>query len=222
MKATGIVLLAAAALAARASAAAANAGPTALPAAAEDVRPLQAGATVPDLALLTAAGQPFALRAALRERPAVLIFYRGGWCPYCNRHLGQLQTVEADLRALGYQVLAVSPDRPGKLAESAARLRVTYTLLSDRALAAARAFGIAFRVDDATVETYRGYGIDLEEASGETHHALPVPAVFLVGRDGAVRFAHANPDYKVRLAPGALLAAARAALPQAAAAPGDP
>jgi len=90
--------------------------------------------------------------------------------------------------------------------------QLTYTLLSDHAMIAARAFGIAFRVDEATLDEYMGYGIDLEAASGETHHLLPVPAVFIVGRDEIIKFSYANPDYKVRLAPGDLLDAARAAL----------
>ena len=72
---------------------------------------------------------------------------------------------------------------------------------------AARAFGIAFQLDAETVDLYRRAGIDLEEASGETHHGLPVPSVFVVDADGVIRFTHSNPDYKVRLAPEKLLAA---------------
>lgn len=74
---------------------------------------------------------------------------------------------------------------------------------------AAKSFGIAFRVDAATVEKYKGYGIDLEQASGETHHLLPVPSVFVVGREGTVLFSYVNPDYRVRLDPDVLLAVAK-------------
>jgi peroxiredoxin len=131
---------------------------------------------------------------------------------YCNLQLGQLQTMEAELLDLGYQILAISPDRPEKLAESVAKHKLSYTVLSDHAMNAARAFGIAFRVDDQTLELYKGYGIDLEAASGETHHMLPVPAVFVVGTDGVIKFSYVNPDYKIRLEGDALLAAAKAAL----------
>ncbi len=82
-------------------------------------------------------------------------------------------------------------------------------LLSDSRTDAARAYGIAFHVDDATVERYRGYGIDLEEASGETHHVLPVPSVFLIDAEGVVRWRYSNPDYRVRPDNESLLAAAR-------------
>ena len=67
-------------------------------------------------------------------------------------------------------------------------------------------------MDDKTIERYKGYHIDLEESSGEKHHQLPVPSAFVVGTDGVIRFTYVNPDYKVRVDPDVLLAAARAAL----------
>ncbi len=76
---------------------------------------------------------------------------------------------------------------------------------------AAAAFGVAFRVDDAMFDKLKGYGIDLEADSGEDHHQLPVPSVFLIGNRGRIEFQYVNPNYKVRLAPEVLLAAARAA-----------
>jgi peroxiredoxin len=85
-------------------------------------------------------------------------------------------------------------------------------LLSDAQMNAARAFGIAFRVDDATVQKYKEYNIDLEAASGATHHELPVPAVFIIDRNGVIRFAHWDPDYKVRMKGEEILAAAREAV----------
>ncbi len=73
----------------------------------------------------------------------------------------------------------------------------------------AKAFRVAYKVDEATLKQLRGYGIDLEEASGEKHHLLPVPAVFLVGTNGLIQFEYVNPDYKVRIHPELLVAAAR-------------
>ena len=122
--------------------------------------------------------------------------------------LGKLQKVEKELVAKGFRLLACSADRPEKLEPLIAKHELSYTLLSDARMEGARAFGIAYRVDDATLERYEGFGIDLEEASGETHHLLPVPAVFLIDRETVIRFAYANPDYKVRLPTDELLAAA--------------
>lgn len=126
--------------------------------------------------------------------------------------MGQLQTIESQLVELGYQIIAISADRPEKLAESIKRHKLNYRLLSDSKMTAARAFGIAYEVDDKTIERYKRFNIDLEEASGETHHLLPVPSVFIVSTDGVIRFQYVNPNYKIRLDPEVLYAAAKAAL----------
>ena len=176
----------------------------------EGPQPLMIGTQIPDLTLKTAAGESLNLPAAAKEQPLVLIFYRGGWCPYCNTHLGQLQELDPQLRELGYRIVAVSPDRQEKMAESLDKTKMTYTLLSDSSMEAAKAFGLAFELDAETLEKLDSYNIDIEEASGEKHHMLPVPAVFLVGTDGVIDFVYANPDYKVRIDPEVLLAEAKA------------
>jgi peroxiredoxin len=102
-------------------------------------------------------------------------------------------------------------DQPSKLKATPDHEKVHYRLLSDSDAAAAKAFGIAFKVDDATVEKYKGYGINLETASGKNHHILPHSAVFVADTNGVIRFAHVNPDYKVRLEPKTILEAAQAA-----------
>ena len=180
---------------------------------AEEVRPLLMGAAVPEISLRTAEGEAFDLNAAIAEKPTVLIFYRGGWCPYCNKHLGQLQAIEGQLVEMGWQIIAVSPDRPAKIKGALEEQGFKYRLVSDSEMAAAKAMGVAFRLDDAMVKMYKGkYGIDVEGDSGQTHHLLPVPAVFLIGTDGVIKFSYVNPDYKVRIDSAVLLAAAEAAL----------
>ena len=173
------------------------------------VTPLVVGTTIPTVTVRSPDGADRSLGPAVLERPTILIFYRGGWCPYCNTHLGELRKVESALIDLGYELLFLSADRPELLHSSLREPDLNYTILSDSRMAAARAYGIAFRVDDATVVRYKGFGIDLEAASGETHHELPVPAVFIVDRNGVIRFVYANADYKVRIKPEVLLAEAR-------------
>ena len=176
------------------------------------VRPLLIGAAAPDAALQTADGRALSLLAALGGKPGVVIFYRGGWCPYCNAHLREIKDIQKDLTRMGYVTIAISPDRPEELSKTARKHDLPYTLLSDSKLEAARAFGIAFQVDEPTLKKYGEYKINLREASGQPHDWLPVPSVFLVGKDGKVKFAYANPDYKTRLKAPVLLAAAKAAL----------
>ena len=178
--------------------------------AADQVRPLLLGTAMPDVALATPEGNPTTLKQAVNGKPAILVFYRGGWCPYCNLQLSELRLITKDAEALGYQLIAISPDRPEELSRTLTKDKLDYTLLSDAKADALRAFGIGYRVDEATIKKYQGYGIDLEKASGETHHALPVPSVFIVDADGTLQFSYSHPDYRVRVPGTVVMAAAKA------------
>ena len=124
------------------------------------------------------------------------------------RHLAALGEVKDQIMAAGFQVLAISADQPTKLSETPGGEKLGYTLLSDSSMEAAKAFGITFQVPTDLVDKYkRDYKIDLEAASGKTHHILPHPSVFIVDTTGSVRFAHVNPDYKSRLSPAQVLEA---------------
>jgi len=177
------------------------------PANAEDVCPLLIGQPLPTLELNDSNGNPFDVNKAVGEGTTVLIFYRGSWCPFCNRHLGQLQEVLPKLEAFGAQLFAISPDRPDIVETPAEKQDLGYRLLSDSSMQAAKAMGIAFKLDDATVTKYKSsYKIDIEADSGQTHHLLPVPAVFVIDRNGTIQFSYVNPNYKERLEPEILLA----------------
>ena len=122
--------------------------------------------------------------------------------------MGQLRTIQEELVDLGYQIVAVSADRPEKLSATVDKNSLTYQLVSDATQEGATAFGLAFRDEQALQGSQRFRNL-LEEASGRDHHTLPVPAVYLIGSDGIVDFLYVNPDHRVRLAPEILLAAAR-------------
>jgi peroxiredoxin len=117
--------------------------------------------------------------------------------------------VERELSALGYPVIAISPDRPAALQRFLEAKGLGYTLYSDSTLEAAKAFGIVFQLTQDEVALYKSYDIDLEAASGQDHHQLPVPSVFLVEAGGAIRWVYSNPDYEVRPDNAQLLEAAR-------------
>jgi peroxiredoxin len=181
----------------------------AAPASADAVQPVEVGQFAPSATMQSPAGETLAMDNLYTQGPSAVVFYRGGWCPYCNTQLGELAKIETKLKAIGFQILAISPDRPEALAATRDKQGLGYQLLSDNDAELARAYGLAFEVDPATREKYRGYGIDLAAASGHDHHLLPVPAVYLVDRDGMIRYAFWDADYKVRLSSDALLAAAR-------------
>ena len=178
-------------------------------ASAEETQPLSAGGEAPAFIARNADGSDFVFDPSSLDRPAMLIFYRGGWCPYCNRHLAELRHVLPELEQRGMDVYFLSADSPANLASAlhGDAEGLDYTLLSDARLGAAEAFGLAFRVSDDYYQRAKDYGLDLEEASGETHHALPVPAVYVIDADGVIRFAHSEPDYTQRLGNDELRAA---------------
>lgn len=165
-----------------------------IPNSSEKIRPILVGTQAPDSPLTTQDGHAVTLSDFWRKKPSIFIFYRGGWYPYCNTHLSQLKKVENELKKLGYQILAISPDRPQELTKTHTKQKLGYTLLSDSSVRTSLAFGIAFKVDDPTVAKYKRYNIDLEESSGEKHHLLPVPAVFIIDRKGTVQFQYSCPE----------------------------
>jgi len=179
---------------------------------AAELKSLGIGDKIPDVTLRSEEDREVRLRQLVAAKPTVLIFYRGGWCPFCTKHLQALADIQDELRSAGSQLVAISMDQPSKLAATPGRGKLGYTLLSDSEAKAAQAFGIAFKVADELVARYKSsFGIDLEAASGRAHHILPHPAVFVVSPSGEIRFAHVNSDYKVRLEPTRILDAVRAA-----------
>lgn len=175
---------------------------------AEDVNPLLVSSEIPDVELKNIDNETVRLKELVSQQPSILVFYRGGWCPYCNRQLSDLNAIEEQLYEIGYQLLAISPDRPEKLKATLDKNELGYTLLSDSPMNVSKAFGIAFKVDQETVDRYKSIGLDLEGDSGYDHHLLPVPAVYIVNTDGIVKFNYVNPDYRERINGEVLLKAA--------------
>jgi peroxiredoxin len=173
------------------------------------VRPLSVGIHAPQFAGTATNGTVRTFPPEAYRQPTIVIFYRGGWCPYCNMQLSDLRLVEPKLRALGFEIVFLSTDRPEILYSSLKAQDIHYTLLSDSRLEAARAFHIAYRVDDATLALERKYGVDLDKTTGTSLHELPVPSVFIIDTTGTIRYVYSNPDYTVRLSADALMTAAK-------------
>ncbi|WP_100643471.1 peroxiredoxin-like family protein [Alteromonas facilis] len=165
---------------------------------AEDVTPLLNGQSIPQTTLKLADGSPVSLTALTMQKPSIVLFYRGGWCPYCNRQLAELKDIEQELVSLGYQVLAISPESPSRLQEQKLETEFAVTLLSDVSLDTIRNFGIGFYVEQATSDRYLNeYGIDLTEDKS-MRSVLPAPAIFFVDTQGVVQFNYVNPNFRVR------------------------
>jgi peroxiredoxin len=171
----------------------------AIPVGAESVKPLGVGERAPTAIVKTLDGADFDLGRAFATKPTVLIFYRGGWCPFCNRQLSGIQDYEPKFIALGYQILAVCTDQPEDLKATLDKHQLTYTLLSDRAMAAASAFRVAFRLTAQDEKNYGAHHIGVPEIPGGAGgHWLPVPSIFIIGSDGIIKFVEFNANYQIR------------------------
>lgn len=172
------------------------------------VSPLLPGTTAPVFSVTGLTGNVVRVDPEQLEKPLVITFYRGGWCPYCNLHLAELRKAEKDLLAMGFDVWFISPDKPERLYESLDDPDIGYTLYSDSSIDAARAFGIAYQVKQSDLDKFFNGGVSLQRASGKEHTYLPAPGTFIIGTDGLVHFQYVNPNYKTRLDPEILIAAA--------------
>ncbi|EDY84798.1 antioxidant, AhpC/TSA family [Verrucomicrobiia bacterium DG1235] len=178
---------------------------------ADEVSPLLIGQSVPKVDVSDESGTKQFLPSLLKGKHSVIVFYRGGWCPYCNTHLQELAEAESAFLELGYQIIAISPDSPEMLSSIEKDGELNYKLYSDSGLTATEAFGIDFNLSKATLLKYRGFGINLEKNSGgKNKDRLPVPAVFIVTPNNKIAFSYVNPDYKARVPGNLLLAAAKA------------
>lgn len=165
-------------------------------------RALNIGDTVPDFILPDAHGEPIRLRGLLNRGPVVIIFYRGGWCPYCNLHLRGFQRRLQEFRDLGAQVVAISPQLPDNSLSTQEKDDLAFPVLSDVGNKVARQFGIVFELNDKLLELYRQFGHALEDFNGpDGKRELPVPATFLVDGNGTIRLAHVDVDYTQRIDP---------------------
>jgi peroxiredoxin len=175
----------------------------------QQVQPLSVGARAPVFSARTTEGALRTFGPDSYKKPLVVIFYRGGWCPYCNAQLSDLHLVEPKLRKSGFEIVFLSTDRPELLYSSLKATDIHYTLLSDNRLEAAKSFHVVYHVDDATIAKMREYGVDLEASTGTKQHELPVPSVFIIDTSGTIRFVYSNPDYKIRLGADELWTAAQ-------------
>lgn len=169
------------------------------------------GQSVPEVELDDFRGSHVKLSDEYRGGPVLVLFYRGGWCPYCSFEIHDFVKSYAEYRARGITPVAISVDRADEAAKTQATFEIPFPVLSDPDLRAHEAFEVVHRATDEEVAKMKSAGVDLERSSGRTHHSFAVPALFLVDTSGKVRWAHADPEYKVRPRTPQILAALDAA-----------
>ena len=180
--------------------------PKGVAASADKAKPLKIGASLPSTKVMTVDGKTVKLSKALAGQAAAIVFYRGHWCPYCVKHLKQLQGLSAQLEEQGVKLVAITPDKPEHVADTLKKAELDMTVFSDGKLDAARAMGVAFMLEEKMATRYKDALVD---STGHDTGQLPVPSVFLTNKKGKITYVHSNPDYKVRLSNEDLLAAVK-------------
>ena len=166
----------------------------------EDISPLLIGEKLPDIVLLDNQGDSTNIKTQISSKKTVLVFYRGGWCPYCNIQLSGLAESEEEIVKLGYQIMAVSPDDYRNLKPTIGKGNIKYQVFSDPKGKYIQEMGIAFSTSQKT-ENYIS-----KKTIGNTTETLPVPSVFVIDTNGEILFEYICPNYKKRISSEFLLA----------------
>lgn len=169
------------------------------------------GDTAIDFTLPSATGDSVTLYSLLENGPVVLMWYRGGWCPYCNVQLNTMQQYLPQIRDYNAQLVAVSPELPDSSLSTRQRHNLEFSVLSDVNNVVANRYGLVYTQSEGVNKIFEERGMDWEGWYGNKDYNLPLPATFVIDRNGVIRYAFADADYKVRAEPEDILAALRAA-----------
>lgn len=166
---------------------------------AQQTKGIQIGSKAPLFTATNLNDEKIALQDLLQKGPVVIIFYRGQWCPICNRHLQSLQDSLQLIYNKGAQVIAISPEKSEFLKKTAEKTNAKFELLYDEGYKIAKAYDVLFKPEFMSRTIYNTFlGANLKNAHSDDSQQLPVPATYIVGQDGKVIWRHFDPDYKKR------------------------
>lgn len=169
-------------------------------------RALKVGDLAPVFTLRDLDGKDVSSAELLAQGPLVVTFYRGVWCPYCNMDLQALQALLPALEERGARLVAISPQTAPNSRRSQRENKLGFPILGDPRNDVAAAFGLRFVLPDYLQDLYKNvFKNDLERVNGDASWTLPMPARFVIGRDGRILYAEVNPDYTRRPDPEELL-----------------
>ena len=171
------------------------------------------GTQAPEFRLPDVKGDLVSLTNLLRDGPVVVTFYRRGWCPYCNIQLRAYQAVLPQMADLGARLVAISPQLPEQSLSTEQADELTFYVLSDVGNQAARRFGLVYTLPEELRAALRSNNKALPGINGDESWGLPVPATYVIARDGRIALAYIEVDYRKRFEPEALLNALRSLQP---------
>ncbi len=168
-------------------------------------RALGPGAKAPSFELKDHSGKTVSSAEILSTARLVICFFRGRWCPFCVGQLEAMNFILPQILAVGAQLVAISPQTVHQSFLMADQHQLRFPLLSDAGNQVARQFGLVYRVPDSQQSIFRRAMTNLPFTNGDESWELPIPAVYVVDRDGTLLFAAVNPDYKERSEPEEIL-----------------
>jgi peroxiredoxin len=171
------------------------------------MKALSVGDRAADFILPNARGGKTSLAELLDKGPVVLNFYRGGWCPYCNLEFKALCDVVPTINQLGGSLVGISPELPDNSMKTAELLKLNFDVLSDVGNVVSRDYGIVMNVPASMRPLYLKWGLDVPAVNGDESWELPIPATYVISRDGSITFAYINKNYTERCEPAAIIAA---------------
>jgi peroxiredoxin len=172
----------------------------------------QPGEPMPDFVLPDDGGRLVRLTDLLDKGPVVLSFHRGHWCPYCRLNADGLAKIAPEVESLGAQIVAISPEKGRYGAELKSYAKAPFPVLADINNGYALELNLLFWVGDEKRKAMEAGGFDIAPYQGNETWMLPIPATFIVGRDGVVKARYIDPDYRKRMDLDELLAALKSAL----------
>lgn len=152
----------------------------------------------PDFKAKDQNGNEVRLKDLLKKGKVVLVFYRGYWCPYCNKELARLQDSLQFIKDKGGTLVAVTPEKAEGIAKTTEQTKAEYPVLHDEGLKIMKAYDVAFEVPENTITRYKNAGLDIEKNNGDNGRFLPVPAVYIIDQESTVRYRFFEQDYKKR------------------------
>jgi peroxiredoxin/YHS domain-containing protein len=168
--------------------------------------PMAVGDTAPDFTLPDAKGRQVSLATLLADGPVVLTWYRGGWCPYCNKQLSDYQLSLTDMKAMKAQLVAISPQTPDNSLTTVEKNNLAFAVLSDQGNLIAKQYGLAYTLPADVVARYKNH-FDLAKYNGDDTNQLPLTATYVIDKQGVIRYAFVNEDYTKRAEVTEILAA---------------
>ncbi len=167
---------------------------------------LAAGQRAPLFQARTQQGDSIRLRQLLNQKPVVLMFYRGQWCPVCNQYLQRLEDSVKLIRQAGARVLAITPETAPNAAIMRRKSGSSVTIIPDTAETIINAYNVGFEVNSAYARKIeQGLSVSIAENNGAQKARLPIPATYIIDRDGQIVWRFFNPDYQKRASVKAIL-----------------